>query len=75
MTDVGAGLQHIYDAWERSQNTIGVFCDLSKAFDCVDHGTLILKLYYYGIQDTALDLIASYINQKIQKVKSSGSPL
>ncbi|CAH2207696.1 jg8594, partial [Pararge aegeria aegeria] len=31
-TDAGKLIQHVYDAWELSQNAIGVFCDLSKAF-------------------------------------------
>ncbi|CAH2092484.1 unnamed protein product [Euphydryas editha] len=80
-TDAGVALlKHIYDAWEKSQNAIGVFCDLSKAFDCVDHGILLSKLEYYGVNDKALDLIASYLSNRIQHVsingtKSSGSVL
>ena len=64
-TDAGAELlKHIFDAWERSKNAIGVFCDLSKAFDCVDHKTLLIKLSHYGIKKVALNLIASYLSDR-----------
>ncbi|CAH2248858.1 jg7557 [Pararge aegeria aegeria] len=64
-TDAGAKLiKHVYDAWKSSQNAIGVLFYLSKAFDCVEHKTLLLKLSHYGIKNVALNLIASYLSDR-----------
>lgn len=80
-TDAGVALlKHIFNAWENSQNAIGVFCDLSKAFDCVRHDTLLRKLRHYGLENEALNVIDSYLNNRFQCVdvdntKSSGLPV
>lgn len=60
---------HIFDAWEESKDIIGIFCGPSKAFDCVDHHTLALKLKHYGIRHNALKLVKSYLEERIQKVE------
>jgi hypothetical protein len=46
----------------------GVFCDLQKAFDCVNHNILLTKLDFYGISCTANQLIRSYLNHRYQRV-------
>ena len=46
----------------------GIFCDLSKAFDCVNHKILLLKLGHYGIIGTFKALIESYFMDKYQSV-------
>lgn len=67
--DAGAKLvKNVLEAWETSRDTVGIFCDLSKAFDCVDHLTLIGKLFQYGVRGTALELIKSYLSKRNQKV-------
>jgi len=35
----------------------GIFCDLRKAFDCVNHGILLSKQQFYGFRNKAYKLI------------------
>ncbi|CAF4810031.1 unnamed protein product [Pieris macdunnoughi] len=71
--DAGVELyRYIVKAWEESYDALGVFCDLSKAFDCVQHETLIGKLRHYGIKNTALNLLTSYLHGRTQKVEVNG---
>lgn len=73
-TDAGIYLINtIFDAWEESRDAVGVFCDLSKAFDCVRHDILIRKLQHYGIAGLALDLLKSYLCGRVQKVDVNGT--
>jgi hypothetical protein len=39
----------------------GIFCDLAKAFNCVNHDTLLLKLIWYEITGKANNWIRSYL--------------
>ena len=42
----------------------GIFCNLEKAFDCIDHGILLSKLNIYGINGKDPALYQSYLNNR-----------
>jgi hypothetical protein len=46
----------------------GIFCDLKKAFDCVNYDILLSKLEFYGIVGKANALVKSYLNDRYQRV-------
>ena len=49
----------IQRAIEEKKISCGLFLDLSKAFDTVDHSILLKKLDYYGVRGTANDWLSN----------------
>ena len=58
---------------DRKLYSCGVFVDLEKAFDTVNHNILIQKLYYYGIRGIANDWFLSYLSNRKQFVTLENS--
>jgi hypothetical protein len=52
---------NILNGFNRNMYTIGLFLDMSKAFDSIKHTTLLTKLYKYGIRGLPLNWIKSYL--------------
>ena len=50
----------------------GIFVDLQKAFDTVDHKTLLHKLEFYGIRGVYNDRFKSYLSDRKQFVSLNG---
>ena len=62
----------IISALDEKQLPVTIYMDLSKAFDTLDHDTLLKKLNYYGISDTALEWFRSYLSHRSQYVELNG---
>ena len=56
-------------AIDEGKYSIGIFLDLSKAFDTIDHKILIKKLEHYGIRGVAKEWFENYLYNRKQIVK------
>ena len=59
----------IYEDFEENEYTLGVFFDLSKAFDTVDNSILLKKLELYGITDRNCAWIKSHLSNRLQYIQ------
>ena len=65
-------IEEITNATDNKKHAIGVFIDLKKAFDTVDHGILIKKLKHCWVRGVASDWVKSYLSNRKQFVKIDG---
>jgi hypothetical protein len=61
-------VEEILRATNNKQFVGGIFCNLHKAFDCVSHDILIIKLEFYGITGKFGALIKSCLTGRYQRV-------
>ena len=61
-------IDKILKALDEGEIVLGVFIDLSKAFDTVNHTILLDKLYKYGIRGMAHVWITNYLYDREQYV-------
>ena len=59
----------ISKAMDEGKYTMGIFLDLSKAFDTVNFEILFKKLQHYGIREICLQWFKDYLQERTQIVK------
>ena len=62
-------LQIAYKSQDEASDMEIVFADFSKAFDRVDHGILLMKLFKNGVGRNLMKLLKSYLSNSFQSVR------
>ena len=66
-------LRDFSNCLDKSSQVDAILLDFSKAFDKVDHSTLLLKMSDYGIQGNLLNWSASFLQGRTQRVLVDGA--
>jgi hypothetical protein len=60
---------HILKTLDEHSQILGIFCALTKAFDCVIHDILLHKLVIYGVHGEIIRWFKCYLEQRKQRVE------
>lgn len=64
-----AFIESLIESVDSGEYTVGIFMDLSKAFDSVNHSLLIKKLQLLGLTKNAIKWFESYLDNRLQFVE------
>ena len=59
-------IDQVSNTFDNNNFFLGVFIDLSKAFDSVDHNIILEKLSMYGVKGNNLKWFHSYLSNRKQ---------
>jgi hypothetical protein len=60
-------LNNVLSTLDKENVVSGLFCDLQKASDCVNHDILLAKMKFYGISGIANKFMRSYLENRYQR--------
>ena len=67
-------LNNLLKNWQKCSDKYGVagtvLMDLKKAYDCLSHDLLLAKLSAYRFDESAIALIANYLSNRYQHIKT-----
>ena len=69
---INYSVTHVQKLIREKNHVLGIFINLSKAFDTISHEKLLYKLDKYGIRGNAHSLIGSYLSNRKQYVSVLG---
>ena len=65
-------IDYIYKSLDEGNYVFGIYIDLKKAFDTVQHDILLSKLQHYGIRGSAFEWFRLYFAQRKQYIITNG---
>jgi len=72
-TAVQSFIERIQKALDKRVHTIGIFIDLTRAYDVLNHKLLLEKLSSYGIRGTTTSWFRSYLTNRRQFIEVNQS--
>jgi len=72
ITAISQVISKILEGFDKQEYIQMACCDLSKAFDSINHLLLKKKLEHYGVQGKESDLLTSYLKNRKQMVEWNG---
>ena len=61
--------EELHKVFDRKHYAVGLFIDLSKAFETINHQILLEKLEHYGVRGVSLSFFRSYLKDRKQFVQ------
>ena len=65
-------LKTLFENWNKGLISTCVFIDFARAFDSIDHNIFVKKLKLYGLSESSVSFMSSYIDSRSQSTIING---